>query len=213
MGLVYTALGDSLTTGRGSGPFSAGFVQRFGRMMAEDLQTRTDVSIFAKSGLETVEILGLMSLPYIQRRIQAADMITITGCGNDLIDSVQAYQQTSDASVFTSVSSHCHENFEKMIAKIAALKGPHPSPYEIRVFNLYNPFPGISIAEKWISSYNAHLSTLASAPHVKIADVHSAFKGKMNEYLSHDRVHPNSKGYEVMACVLRGLGYGSLTRS
>ena len=99
--------------GEGSGPFSAGFVQRFGRMMAEDLQTRTDVSIFAKSGLETGEILGLMSLPYIQRRIQAADMITITGCGNDLIDSVQAYQQTSDASVFTSVSSHCHENFER----------------------------------------------------------------------------------------------------
>ncbi len=65
--------------GEGSGPFSAGFVQRFGRMMAEDLQTRTDVSIFAKSGLETGEILGLMSLPYIQRRIQAADMITITG--------------------------------------------------------------------------------------------------------------------------------------
>lgn len=92
-------------------------------MMAEDLQTRTDVSIFAKSGLETGEILGLMSFPYIQRRIQAADMITITGCGNDLIDSVQAYQQTSDASVFTSVSSHCHENFEKMITKIAALKG------------------------------------------------------------------------------------------
>ncbi|MBY8914598.1 spore gernimation protein [Bacillus sp. YC2] len=213
MALVYTALGDSLTTGRGACPFSAGFVQRFGCMMEEDLQTKIDISVFAKSGLETGEILGLMSCPYIQRRIQAADMITITGCGNDLIDSVQTYQQTSDASIFTRVSAHCHENFEKMIAKIADIKGKHPAPYEIRVFNLYNPFPSIPIAEKWISSYNAHLSTLASEPHVKIADVHSAFKGKLNGYLSIDRVHPNGRGYEVMARVLRGLGYGSLAAS
>jgi hypothetical protein len=40
-----------------------------------------------------------------------------------------------------------------MIAKIAALKGPHPSPYEIRVFNLYNPFPGISIAERGVCGH------------------------------------------------------------
>lgn len=213
MALVYTALGDSLTTGRGAGPFSPGFVQRFRCMMEEDLQTKTDVSIFAKSGLETGEILELMSWPYIQRRIQAADMITITGCGNDLIDSVRTYQETSDTSIFTRVSAHCYENFEKMIARIADIKGKHPAPYEVRVFNLYNPFPSIPIAEKWISSYNAHLSTLASKPHVKIADVHSAFKGKMDEYLSFDRVHPNSKGYEAMACVLRRLGYGSLAAS
>ncbi|MFP9052138.1 spore germination lipase LipC, partial [Enterococcus faecalis] len=76
MVLRYTALGDSLTTGRGSGLFSPGFVQRFGDMMEADLKTRTAINIFARSGLNTEEILGLLSYPYVQKCIRDADMIT-----------------------------------------------------------------------------------------------------------------------------------------
>ncbi|MFL6978242.1 SGNH/GDSL hydrolase family protein [Bacillus inaquosorum] len=213
MVLQYTALGDSLTTGRGSGLFSPGFVQRFGDMMEADLQTKTAISIFAKSGLNTEEILGLLSYPFVQKCIKGADMITITGCGNDLIDSVLAYQTSKDETIFSHASAHCHENFEKMIAKIAEIKGENPSPYAIRVFNLYNPFPGIEIAGKWITSFNSHLETLASAPHVKIADAYSIFKEKEQEYLSFDGVHPNSKGYQAMAEAVHKLGYKELSVS
>ncbi|CAN2253896.1 GDSL-type esterase/lipase family protein [Bacillus vallismortis] len=213
MVLRYTALGDSLTTGRGSGLFSPGFVQRLGDMMDADLKTKTAISIFAKSGLNTEEILGLLSHPHVQKCIQAAGMITITGCGNDLIDSVFAYQTSKDETIFSRASAHCHENFEKMIAKIAAIKGENPSPYAIRVFNLYNPFPSIDIAGQWITSFNSHLETLASAPHVKIADAYSIFKGNEQEYLSFDGVHPNSKGYQAMAEAVHKLGYQELSVS
>ncbi|MBJ7573229.1 GDSL-type esterase/lipase family protein [Bacillus halotolerans] len=213
MVLQYTALGDSLTTGRGSGLFSAGFVQRFRDMMEADLKSKTAVSVFAKSGLDTEGILGLLSYPYVQKQIQAADMITITGCGNDLIESVLSYQSSQDETIFRRASAHCHENFEKMIAQIANIKGLDPSPYAIRVFNLYNPFPSIGIADQWITSFNSHLKTLASAPHVKIADVYSVFKGKEQEYLSFDGVHPNSNGYQAMAEVLQGIGYRELSVS
>ncbi|WP_434705622.1 GDSL-type esterase/lipase family protein [Bacillus atrophaeus] len=210
MRIEYTALGDSLTVGRGSGLFSSGFVQRFRHIMQADLEAEVSVSVFAKSGLETEEILHLLSLPYVQKRIQTADMITITGCGNDLFESVRAFQENPDETIFRRASEHCHENFEKMITQIARIKWKNAPPYAIRVFNLYNPFPDIPIADKWITSYNSHLSQLASAPHVKIADVYSAFKGKEKEYLSFDGVHPNSQGYQVMADTLQKIGYGEI---
>ncbi|MCI4139878.1 spore gernimation protein, partial [Bacillus vallismortis] len=41
MVLRYTAQGDSLTTGRGTGLISPGFDQRLGDMMDADLKTKT----------------------------------------------------------------------------------------------------------------------------------------------------------------------------
>ncbi len=61
--------------------------------------------------------------------------------------------------------------------------------------------------------FNSHLETLASAPHVKIADAYSIFKGKEQEYLSFDGVHPNSKGYQAMAEAVHKLGYKELSVS
>ncbi len=76
-------------------------------------------------------------------------MITITGCGNDLIDSVLAYQTSKDETIFSRVSAHCHKNFEKMIAKVAEIKGENPSrtpfvcsTYTIRFPKLISPANG-----------------------------------------------------------------------
>lgn len=52
MRIEYTALGDSLTVGRGSGLFSSGFVQRFRHIMQADLEAEVSVSVFAKSGVK-----------------------------------------------------------------------------------------------------------------------------------------------------------------
>jgi lysophospholipase L1-like esterase len=41
--------------------------------------------------------------------------------------------------------------------------------------------------------------------------LYSAFKGREEELLSRDNVHPNQKGYIVMAKTIEGLGYGPLT--
>ena len=210
MTLQYTALGDSLTVGVGAGLFEPGFVQRYKRKMEEDLNEEVSLIVFAKSGLETSEILAMLNEPFIMEQVKKADVITITGCGNDLLQSLEIYEKEKDEHVFLEASSHCQKNYSGMLEKIREIKGEKDTRYLVRLLNLYNPFPSIELADKWISGFNRHLKQLESAPQIKVIDTYAVFKGHEQEYLSIDRVHPNSRGYEAMAENLRASGYGPL---
>ncbi len=210
MMLQYTALGDSLTVGVGAGLFEPGFVQRYKRKMEVDLNEEVSLLVFAKSGLETSEILAMLNEPFIMEQVKKADVITITGCGNDLLQSLEIYEKEKDEHVFLEASSHCQKNYSGMLEKIRDIKGEKDTRYLVRLLNLYNPFPSIELADKWISGFNRHLKQLESAPQIKVIDTYAVFKGREKEYLSIDRVHPNSRGYEAMAEKLRAAGYGPL---
>ncbi|MCY7846005.1 GDSL-type esterase/lipase family protein [Bacillus haynesii] len=210
MMLQYTALGDSLTVGVGAGLFEPGFVQRYKRKMEVDLNEEVSLLVFAKSGLETSEILAMLNEPFIMEQVKKADVITITGCGNDLLQSLEIYEKEKDEQVFLEASSHCQKNYSGMLEKIRDIKGEKDTRYLVRLLNLYNPFPSIELADKWISGFNRHLKQLESAPQIKVIDTYAVFKGREKEYLSIDRVHPNSRGYEAMAEKLRAAGYGPL---
>lgn len=210
MTLQYTALGDSLTVGVGAGLFEPGFVQRYKRKMEVDLNEEVSLLVFAKSGLETSEILAMLNEPFIMEQVKKADVITITGCGNDLLQSLEIYEKEKDEHVFLEASSHCQKNYSGMLEKIKDIKGEKDTRYLVRLLNLYNPFPSIELADKWISGFNRHLKQLESAPQIKVIDTYAVFKGREKEYLSIDRVHPNSRGYEAMAEKLRAAGYGPL---
>ena len=210
MTLQYTALGDSLTVGVGAGLFEQGFVQRYKRKMEEDLNEEVSLIVFAKSGLETSEILAMLNEPFIMEQVKKADVITITGCGNDLLQSLEIYEKEKDEHVFLEASSHCQKNYSGMLEKIREIKGEKDTRYLVRLLNLYNPFPSIELADKWISGFNRHLKQLESAPQIKVIDTYAVFKGREKEYLSIDRVHPSSRGYEAMSEKLRAAGYGRL---
>lgn len=210
MTLQYTALGDSLTVGVGAGLFEPGFVQRYKRKMEVDLNEEVSLLVFAKSGLETSDILAILNEPFIMEQVKKADVITITGCGNDLLQSLEIYEKEKDEHVFLEASSHCQKNYSGMLEKIRDIKGEKDTRYLVRLLNLYNPFPSIELADKWISGFNRHLKQLESAPQIKVIDTYAVFKGREKEYLSIDRVHPNSRGYEAMAEKLRAAGYGPL---
>lgn len=210
MTLQYTALGDSLTVGVGAGLFEPGFVQRYKRKIEEDLNEEVSLLVFAKSGLETSDILAMLNEPFIMEQVKKADVITITGCGNDLLQSLEIYEKEKDEHVFLEASSHCQKNYSSMLEKIKDIKGDKDTRYLVRLLNLYNPFPSIELADKWISGFNRHLKQLESAPQIKVIDTYAVFKGREKEYLSIDRVHPNSRGYEAMAEKLRAAGYGPL---
>ncbi|WP_077735694.1 GDSL-type esterase/lipase family protein [Bacillus sonorensis] len=210
MTLQYVALGDSLTVGVGSGLFEPGFVQRYKKKVEEDLKQDVSLVKFAKSGLETAEILDILNMPFVKEQVKKADVITITGCGNDLLRSLDIYEKEKDEHVFLEASSHCQKNYSNMLEKINEIKGEKDGCYVIRLLNLYNPFPHIELADKWITGFNRHLKQLESPPHVKVIDTYAVFKGREKELLSFDRVHPNSRGYEAMAEKLREAGYGPL---
>ncbi|WP_342689460.1 spore gernimation protein [Bacillus pumilus] len=201
MGRSYVAIGDSLTVGVGARLFGGGFAERYQWMLEKKTQASVELSVFAKSGLTTDQILQLFKRSDVRRAIAPADIITITGCGNDLVQAVQQYEEGEDEKKLLQATLHCQANFSKMIQEIAHIKRGQ-QPYCVYLMNLYNPFPQIPIAEWWLQQYNHQLRLLAANPHVEVVDVYRAFEGHERDYLSIDQFHPNHKGYEAMAKAL-----------
>ncbi|MEK3938084.1 MULTISPECIES: GDSL-type esterase/lipase family protein [Bacillus] len=201
MGRSYVAIGDSLTVGVGARLFGGGFAERYQWMLEKKTQASVELSVFAKSGLTTDQILQLFKRSDVRRAIAPADIITITGCGNDLVQAVQQYEEGEDEKKLLQATLHCQANFSKMIQEIAHIKRGQ-QPYCVYLMNLYNPFPQIPIAGRWLQQYNHQLRLLAANPHVEVVDVYRAFEGHERDYLSIDQFHPNHKGYEAMAKAL-----------
>ncbi|MGG3129603.1 GDSL-type esterase/lipase family protein [Bacillus pumilus] len=201
MGRSYVAIGDSLTVGVGARLFGGGFAERYQWMLEKKTQASVELSVFAKSGLTTDQILQLFKRSDVRRAIAPADIITITGCGNDLVQAVQQYEECEDEKKLLQATLHCQANFSKMIQEIAHIKRGQ-QPYCVYLMNLYNPFPQIPIAGRWLQQYNHQLRLLAANPHVEVVDVYRAFEGHERDYLSIDQFHPNHKGYEAMAKAL-----------
>ncbi|MFJ5965638.1 GDSL-type esterase/lipase family protein [Bacillus sp. NPDC093026] len=202
MGRSYVAIGDSLTVGVGARLFGGGFVERYAAMLEKRLHIPIELSVFAKSGLTTDAMLQLFKRTDVRCAIEQADIITITGCGNDLVQAVQHEKEGVDEKELLLASMHCQANFTEMITEIARIKRGQKQHHAIYILNLYNPFPNIPIAERWLEQYNHHLRLLAAKPHVEIVDVYRVFEGHEKEYLSIDQFHPNHKGYQAMASAL-----------
>lgn len=209
MPLLYTALGDSLSVGVGSGLFGIGFVERYDKMIEEDLETDVCLHVCARSGLTTEDILQMLNQPVHNQRLSKANIITITAGGNDVIDAVLAYQNHPDERIFSDALASFRNHFRLILTRITELKEEN-SDYIIRIANLYNPFPDVPLAQKWISRFNKHLQHLANAPHVKIANLYAAFQNHTDDYLSADNIHPNQLGYQVIAEEMRKTGYKPL---
>jgi lysophospholipase L1-like esterase len=87
--LTYVAFGDSLTVGVGASFLAPGFVGRYVRLTEKELNTYVFANIYAKSGIETGEVLKIVETKALHEKIKCANIITISAGGNDLIHASQ----------------------------------------------------------------------------------------------------------------------------
>lgn len=206
----YVAIGDSLTVGLGSDLFSPGFVGRYAEDASNSLHRHIVVDKFARSGSTSGEILNALYVPAICDALAASDIVTITAGANDLIDAAEAFLTNQNEEQLFLALETSTTNIKKMIERIHDLHDPAHYCYAMRLLNLYNPFPNIPLADPWIQRFNARLAEFERFPHIKVADIYSAFQGRQQELLTPHGIHPNDHGYEVMADVLNRLGYTPL---
>lgn len=210
--LNYVALGDSLTVGVGSAIFTPGFVGDYTLLSQSALCAPICPRVFAKIGATTDEILQSLSIPEVAYHISHADIITLTAGGNDLIHAAEAFLVNHKVQDLETAVNQSTANISKIICKIHELNPPEKHTYILRILDLYNPFPNISETRPWIHAFNTHLASFSSMPHIGIANIYSPFEGRQKELLSSDHVHPNPKGYKVMAEATYRLGYDHLLR-
>ena len=208
--LLYCAIGDSLTVGVGTDLFSPGFVGRYHQSLEQTLKHPVVVKKIARNGATSADILNAVKLPLHQEFIQSSEVITLTSGANDLIQAGERFLIEKNVSLLFQAMNTAIENIEKIIECLHSYHLAKSHPFILRLQNLYNPFSQFPEADQWIEQFNARLLAHTTYPNTKLADIHTAFEGKQNQLLVPGGVHPNDKGYEVIANTLTDLGFDPL---
>ncbi|WP_245864190.1 GDSL-type esterase/lipase family protein [Paenibacillus donghaensis] len=208
---LYVAIGDSLTTGFGALPGN-GFVPVYRRMAAGRLRREVISNNLGVNGLTTAGLKQrLQGYPMYRQAIGNAEIITLSIGGNDLIRAARASsgQPGNATALLQQALQECKRNFAEIMAMLNHWKGAGRSPYIIRVVGLYNPYPQVEAATDWVRQFNRYASQCSSRD-CGFASIYNEFAGNERGLLSIDHVHPNGRGYRVIADKLNGLGYGRL---
>ncbi|MCM2997300.1 GDSL-type esterase/lipase family protein [Paenibacillus cellulositrophicus] len=206
----YTAIGDSLTVGFGALPGN-GFVPVYRGMAEQHVREFVAYENFGVNGLTTSGLYEHISRNGAMRQaIKQAEIITISIGGNDLIRAAKSAPFGSKASQhFNQALSQCKTNVSGVLRTINQLKGGGQRPYIIRAVGLYNPYPQVEEAGYWVQQYNRFLNGYAGG-NLGVANIYGSFQGRERELLSLDHLHPNGRGYRVIAEQLNALGYRPL---
>ncbi|MBS4171984.1 GDSL-type esterase/lipase family protein [Bacillus sp. FJAT-49736] len=207
--LRFCAIGDSLTLGVGSSYFVKGFITKYLWLLRRSLQVPIVPYIFGRNGATTANILRSLDHPFVKEGIIRSKVITITAGGNDLIDAAESFLRTKNEKEFFNAVDHGKKNLAAIIDTIQGMK-KNGSPYIIRMMNLYDPFENIPGTDKWVEAFNQGIERLSSPPNIKVANIHDRFKGRTKELLARDHVHPNDKGYGIIADAIFELGVDPL---
>ncbi|MNP64920.1 Spore germination lipase LipC [compost metagenome] len=105
--------------------------------------------------------------------------------------------------------NECKRNFLRIIKAIYLLKKNTNQVYMLRAVGLYNPFPQIEAASYYVQQYNHYIESFTSGTFA-VANTYDSFRGRERELLTLDRIHPNGRGYRVIADQLNLLGYRPL---
>lgn len=211
MSYQYTAIGDSLTTGFGALPGN-GFVPVYRRMAESRLRSNVISTNLGVNGMTSSELeQRLRGNSMTREAIRAADIITLSIGGNDLIHAARsAVRQPGNLSTELRRSlQECKQNFAAIMSMLIQLKAGTRRPFIIRIVGLYNPYPQVVGATEWVRQFN-HYASQYSSRVGGFASIYGEFAGNGRGLLSFDHIHPNGRGYRVIAEKLNALGYGGL---
>ncbi|MFM9277378.1 GDSL-type esterase/lipase family protein [Paenibacillus jiagnxiensis] len=201
----YTAIGDSLTAGTGALPGN-GFAPLYWRSIERYSGSRVLYQNLGVNGMTCPELLrNVTSSPVYRTALAQADIITVSIGGNDLI----RLARSSGGKNIRSELARLHGCLRQTLAVLYSIKSGSRSPFLIRFVGLYNPFPELPEAVWGIRSFNASLSSM-SGPYCRVAHIYHEFEGRERQLLSVDRVHPNGRGYRVIAARLDRIGFAPL---
>lgn len=207
--IYYRPLGDSITLGTGAF-FHRGFIHSYSNAITNVFKQPVRTELFAQRGMMSSELKQLLNDSTIQRRLAPANIITITIGSNDLLEAHDHFLNTFNPIVFERAEETFYKNLIEIIWTLHLIKYYHPSPYFIRLIGLYNPFPHLPYSAFWINRFNAILHSMES-PLVRYVDVLTPISIRGRRVLSFGGVHPNRKGYQLIAKKINETGYEPLS--
>ncbi|MDR9854478.1 GDSL-type esterase/lipase family protein [Paenibacillus sp. VCA1] len=206
MAIPYTAVGDSLTVGFGAMPGN-GFVPAYRSLAQRRIGEQVAYENWGVNGLTSSELYdNVRHHPRLRASLRDAQIITISIGGNDLIRAAKSAPSQNMSQHFNKALTQCQSNFSGIMQTISQLKSGSRTPYIVRAVGLYNPYPQVAAATQWVQQFNGYMGGHWGSGYAA-ANIFSSFYGRERELLSFDHLHPNGKGYKVIAEHLNRLGY------
>lgn len=202
--LRYVALGDSLTAGLGASEEEYLRLQAFVPQLTADLRKSKPVYVenHGIPGITSEQLLlYLQQGPGLAQRLEAADLITMTIGGNDLLQLLRGANELPDLMKIKQTI----DGFGCTIAKILESIRSFNAQVPIFVMDLYTPYdsehPLHQLGKEAITYYNTVLAEqIDSLPNVSLVSVYDVFldQGRTLTHIEQGDIHPNDDGYALI---------------
>jgi lysophospholipase L1-like esterase len=189
-------LGDSLAKGTGD-ETGSGFAQEFAKTWSAQTNKKTETSNMAINGDVSSGLLTVIQKEEILKSVELSDLIFISIGGNE-VKAFQTNRKDSNAADVKIVQDKYLSNLKEIMNLIQSKN----KKCKIVFIGLYNPFGDEISQENLKILYEWNYKTdefLSSYPSVVFIPTYDIFKYNLDNYLSQDKFHPNSKGYKAIA--------------
>lgn len=224
----YTALGDSLGWGYGGW---YGYVPRYRDAIRYDTGNSVNLTNKSVLGWTSSDLLNaIITRSDFRADIARARVITWDIGGNDLLDARDRYISRNcggkdNEDCLRNAVTLFRSNWDQIVTQIISLRNGDIG--NLRTMDLYNPYVDEDKAAKsydgtktrfdvfrgYLDQVNHHIYSQSFRGY-KVAKVYDVYNGANHDidpsiygYICFDGLHPNDKGYSVIASQFRKLGY------
>lgn len=228
--LQYGALGDSIARGF-FGLFS--YVNHFRTAIERDLGIPVQLSNLSQSGWTSAQLLFALRTDLdFRTTVSRTDILTWNIGGNDLRSARDRYRRQTcggqdNQDCLRQMASSFKQNWDGIMTEIITIRPPQQ--YVVRTMDIYYPYvtkdsqrdtwpndagSDFVVLAVYVRDINGHIGASTSSRGIPLAPVYRTYNGPSgNEdpnnkgYITFDGFHPSTRGQQVIADLLRGLGY------
>lgn len=189
-------IGDSIAKGTGDDKFKG-----IGGYLLESLKSQTPKDIVVENagidGLKTADLLQTIKSGRMDTAIETADFIIISIGGNDLRE-IQSLPDISREAAYQEKRAAYLSGFKEITQMIRALN----EESVLIIVGLYDPTARNNANENaaFISEWNNHTQLVIARDYKAVfIPTYDLFKLNINRFISADKLHPNSMGYQTVS--------------
>jgi hypothetical protein len=219
----YVVIGDSIVFS-----FLYTSPNTYAGFLARDLGVKINIHRWARGGLSSQEVLdALLTNETLRQDVREAEVI-IFDVPRVVFRAARVYINGDYQLCGGSDNQDClreslntyKEHVDAIIAEIVSLRSP--SDALIRTFDAYTYWSvndsktigTFDVVNQYWQEANDYLIQVATENHIPVARTNEAFNGPNGDedpvekgYVKEDAVHPTDKGMELMAEIMRAVGY------
>jgi lysophospholipase L1-like esterase len=195
-GKMIVAFGDSLTYGFGD-ETKEGYIGRLQSKISRANPDKTyEIKNYGVYGYKSSDVLKQMLKPKVAQDLKEADMFIVYIGTNDLLKSNGGDLYPLHHENLVEAKDVYEDKLNGILETMETANNDAP----IILLGLYNPYPDGDKIEKYIDHWNESIQKTAEQDeNITYISTNELFKGKNKKQYFSDSLHPNGKGYELIA--------------